>query len=288
MLYMHRLMLFLPLLTLLVGCKDEPEQIPAYIHVKPFQVTAPGGNAWQNLTDGWLYINGEFLGAYTLPATIPVLAEGETEVLLFPGVKENGIEATPNIYPYLKRFTQKYNLIADQTTEVQPVTDYDSAIKYAFGLGRGDFDGGSSIGLENRDTDDAYNIEISSDGAFAGQCLIMRADTAHPIMDIATELMNNLPFLGAPEVWLELHYKSDVPFFLFLLNGFPENTQRVFQFNNSETWNKIYINLTQYIVSSGYPDQRLYFRLGLPKDSNGKYTQSSGTVRLDNIRVVHF
>jgi hypothetical protein len=286
--HMHRLMLILPLLTLIAACKDEPEQIPAYIQVKPFLVAAPGGNDWQNITDGWLYINGEFLGAYTLPATIPVLAEGETEVLLFPGVKENGIEATPNIYPYLKRFTQKYNLTAGQNTEVSPVTDYDSAIKYAFGLGRGDFDGGSSIGLENRDSDEEVNVELSSDGAFAGQCMIMRADTAHPIMDIATELMNDLPFLGAPEVWLELHYKTDVPFFLFLLNGFPENTQRVFQFNKSESWNKIYINLTQYIVSSGFPDQRLFFRLSLPKDESGKYTQTSGTVRLDNIRVVHY
>jgi hypothetical protein len=26
----------------------------------------------------------------------------------------------------------------------------------------------------------------------------------------------------------------------------------------------------------------------LPKDSAGKYTQNSGTVQIDNIRVVHF
>ncbi|MBL7807182.1 MAG: hypothetical protein JNN28_05185 [Saprospiraceae bacterium] len=285
---MNRLMLILPLFAILSACKDEPEQIPAYLNLKTFQVTASGGESWQKITDGWLYVNGEFLGAYTLPAIVPVLAEGDAEIILFPGVKENGIEATPNIYPYLKRFTQHYTLVAGQTTSVQPTTDYDSANKYGFGIGRGDFDGGSTIGLENRDADGVINVEISADGALAGKCMIMRADTAHPIMDIATELMEDLPFLGSPEVWLELQYHTDVPFFLYLLNGDPENTQKVFQFNKTESWNKIYINLTQHIVDSGFPDQRLYFRLSLPRNENGQYAQTEGTVRLDNIRVVHF
>ncbi len=84
---------------------------------------------WQKITDGWLYVDGEYLGAYTLPAIVPVLAEGENEVILFPGVKENGIEATPNIYPYLTQFAKHYTLNAGQTTAVQPVTDYDPKIK---------------------------------------------------------------------------------------------------------------------------------------------------------------
>ncbi len=285
---MFRLFLILPFLVLLGSCKDEPEQIPVYLNIKPFQVAAPGGESWHKITDGWLYVNGEFLGGYTLPAVVPILAEGDTEIQVFPGVKENGIEATPNIYPYLKRFTKNYNLISGQTIDVQPVTDYESNIKFAMGIGRGDFDGGSNIGLENRDGDADLNFEISDNGAFAGKCLIMRADTAHPIMDVATELIKDIPNLGAPEVWLELHYKTDVPFALYLLNGNPENGQGVFQFNKSDTWNKIYLNLTQFIVSSGWRDQRLLFRLSLPRDEKGKYTQTECTVRLDNIRLVHF
>ncbi len=285
---MKRFFLFLLPLLSVSACKDEPEQIPAYLKINPYQVTAPGGASWQAITDGWLYVNGEFLGAYTLPATVPVLAEGDTEIILFPGIKENGIEATPNIYPYLKRYTKNYNLVAGQTTTIQPTTEYETSIKYGFGVGRGDFDGGSSIGLENRDGDVDINVELTSDNSFAGQCLIMRADTAHPIMDVATELMKDLPFLGAPEVWLELHYNADVPFFLYLLNGNPENTQKVYQFNTTEGWNKIYINLTQHIVNTGFADHRLYFRLSLPRDNSGNYEQINGTVRLDNIRVVHF
>ncbi len=270
------------------ACKDAPEQIPAYLNLKPFEVSAAGGVDWQKITDGWLYVNGEYLGAYTLPASIPVLAAGESEVILFPGVKENGIEDTPNIYPYLTRFTKTYNLIGGQTTDVQAITDYDPALTYAFGIGRGDFDGGSFIALENRDSDVVLNFELTTDGAFAGKCLLMQIDTTHPVMDIATEKMENLPILGSPEVWLELHYKTDVPFFLYLLSGPGQSSEFVYLFNTSDGWNKTYFNLTGKIVTTQASEQRLFFRLSLPKDSAGKYTQNSGKVLIDNIRVVHF
>lgn len=284
---MYRLLFSLFLLSV-VACKDTPEQIPAYLELKPFEVTAPGGVSWQKITDGWLYVDGEFLGAYTLPALVPVLAEGENEVILFPGVKENGIDATPNIYPYLTRFTKVYDLKGGQTTVVQAVTDYDPDIVYAFGISRGDFDGGSFIALENRDSDGAIDATLTTDQAFSGKCLLMQVDTAHPVMDISTEAMENLPVLGAPEVWLELNYKTDVPFFLYMLSGPQQESQGVYQFNLSEEWNKIYINLTGTLVTTQNPVQRLFFRLSLPKNADGTYTQTSGTVRLDNIRVVHF
>jgi len=270
------------------GCKDQPEQIPTYLAIKPFVVNANGGAAWQKITEGWLYVDGEFLGAFSLPANIPVLAEGEHEIIIFPGVKENGIANTPNIYPYLSRFSRKLNLPGAETIDLTPSTAYDPNTVFAFGAGRGDFDGGSFISLENRDSDDSLNVVQTPDGAFAGNCLLMQIDTAHPVMDIATEKMTNIPALGAPEVWLELHYKSDVTFFLFLLSGPNEFSQFFYQFNPSPEWNKIYLNLTSIIVNSQSDEQRLFFRLSLPKDQSGKYTQNAGSVRIDNIRVVHY
>jgi len=270
------------------ACKDAPEQIPAYLNLKPFEVSAAGGADWQKITDGWVYVNGEYLGAYTLPALVPVLAEGESEVILFPGVKENGIENTPNIYPYLTKFTKKYNLTGGQTTAVQATTDYDLDNKYAFGIGRGDFDGGSFIALENRDSDDVLNSELTSVGAFAGKSILLQVDTAHPTMDVATEKMDNLPILGAPEVWLEINYKTDIPFFLYLLSGPQQRSGFVFLFNTSEEWNKTYLNITSNIVTSGESEQRLFFRLSLPKNNAGNFTRNSGKVMIDNIRVVHF
>lgn len=278
-------------LTAILGCKDEPEQIPAYLHLKPFTVNAQGDASWHKLTEGWLYVNGEYLGSYTLPATVPILAEGKSEVLLFPGVKENGILATPNIYPLLTRWESKnVTLTAGQTTDIQPSTTYDAATNFSFGIGRGDFDGGSNIVLEDRDDDQTTTYSITSNGAFAGNCLLMELDTAHPIIEIATEKVVGLPVTGSPEVWLEMHYKCDAPFFLYLLysiNGSTEASQAVFQFNNAAEWNKIYLNLTEALLVHKADTYRLFFRTGLSKDVNGKFNQEHGTVRIDNIRLGH-
>lgn len=285
----HKL-LFLCLIAVF-GCKDQPEQIPAYIKLKPFTVSAQGDASWHKITEGWLYVNGEYLGSYTLPATVPILAEGPSTVWLYPGVKANGILATPDIYPLLTSWeSSSVNLVAGQTTEIQPTTLYDPAVKFPFGAGRGDFDGGSSIIFENRDNDQTTTYSFTTEGAFAGNCLQMKLDTAHSIIEIATEAIATLPVLGLPEVWLEMHYQCDLPFFLFLLyvNDFGvEASYPVFQFNNAEDMNKIYINLTDSLVKTNGKNYKLFFRAGIPKDNSGKYAQLNGTIRIDNIRLGH-
>lgn len=285
----HKLLLIGVLAVL--GCKDQPEQIPAYLHLKPFTVNAQGDASWHKITEGWLYVNGEYLGAYTLPATVPVLAEGQSEVLLFPGVKQNGILATPNIYPMLKRWESKtVELTSGQTTEIQPSTVYDPGCNFVFGTGRGDFDGGSSLVLENRDDDQVTSFSLTENDAFAGKCILMEVDTAHPLIELATEKVEGVPTTGSPEVWLEMHYKCDMPFFLYLLfssNGGSETDIPVFQFNATQGWNKIYINLTESLIAAQGTTHRLYYKVPLPKNTSGNFSQLKGAVRIDNIRLVH-
>lgn len=283
---------FLGALTLLASaCKDQPEAIPAYLKLEPFSVNAPGGAAWQKITDGWLYVNGEFLGAYTLPATVPVLADGQSEVWLLPGVKKSGIIITPDIYSFLKRFEKEYTLTPGQTTTVQPVTEYEDNTLEAWDTSQSAFEGQAAVPLENRDDDTATGFKITTDGAFDGKSVLLEVDTAHSRMDIVTEA-RVLPTAGAQQTWLELHYRNDIPFQLWLAGTtsgtIQELQNEVFYFNESPEWNKIYFNLTEFVVAMQQEKYRLYFRVALPKDANGKFTKDKGTVRLDNIRLLHF
>ncbi|MBP6827791.1 MAG: hypothetical protein KA165_14610 [Saprospiraceae bacterium] len=285
----HFIHLLLPVI-LWSGCKDDPEQIPAYLELQPFAVNAQGGASWQKITDGWLYVNGEFLGAYTLPATVPILAEGESEVILFPGVKENGISATPNIYPFLKRYEVQHVLTPAQTTTVSPVTEYEANVEFPW-ESRGEFDSGSTLQFENRDGDNNTGYSLSTDGAFSGKSVLMEVDTSHWLIEIASEKASQLPVTGEKQVWLEMNYKNDMPFTLYLLGTkgtSNELAQVVYQFNNSENWNKIYLNLTEFLTATAQEDYRLFFRTTLPRNESNKFTQNSGRVMLDNIRLVHF
>lgn len=277
------------------ACTDEQEAVPSYIRIEPFVVDAGGDAAWHKITDGWLYVNGEFLGAYTLPATVPVLAEGLSEVLVFPGVKENGIAGTPNIYPILTRYDRDHQLLPGQTVAVTPDARYDTGAKFPWPIERGSFDAGtaSSLVIENRDQDAGLDFELTTDGAFSGRSLLLQVDTAHRIMQVATELVS-LPATFAKEVWMELHYKNDLPFILYLIGKDDSNAEvplPVYQFNKTDnfSWNKIYINLTESLITLQNSDQyRLFFQLSLQPDIQGNLPATEGKVYLDNIRLAHF
>ncbi len=272
------------------GCKDTVEQIPGYIQVQPFVVHAPGGANWQKITDCWIYVNGEFLGAYTLPALVPALADGETEVIIYPGVKENGIKATPNIYPFLQRFEKTITVVPGETTSVTPETQYDDLTITAANA-TDDFDD-NSIPFVDKDSDTGSFVVFDTDNAYAGRSARLAVDTLHPLNYIATDLIEGIPTQVRQQVWLELHYRNDVPFDLWLVgesSTVGEQSESVFLFNIMPEWNKIYINLTNYIPDL-YPSDkfRILLRAALPTDDKNNYTQPTGEVQLDNIRLVHF
>jgi len=236
-----------------------------------------------------VYVNREYLGAYSLPATVPVLAEGAGLVYIYPGVKKNGILASPDIYPFLLRDERTVALTGGQTTRIQPVTSYDPDDKFSWSLDRTTFDGNSSVVFQNRDTDDNSSYVISADGAFSGKSLLMQLDTAHPTIQIASEAVV-LP-TDNTQVWLEMHYKNDLVFEAYLLgnsSGSNEIGQALYQFNTKEDWNKIYFNLTDLLLDSKQENYRIFFQVSLPKDSAGKYTKTSGSVRIDNLRLIHY
>ena len=276
---------------LLSACKDEPERIPAYLRVEPFVVDAEGGADWQKITEAWVYVNDQFLGGYSLPALVPVLDEGESDILIFPGVKENGQQQTPGVYPFLQRYEGKTMLDPAQTTTVQPETRYVPDAIFPWTVERASFNN-STIVLEDRDGDPATTFEFVTDGAFEGRSVLLRVDTAHTVNEIVTEVVENLPSTGARQVWLEMHYRNDIPFELWLLGtesggGF-EQAQPVFQFVPSANWNKIYFNLTEFLIVMQQPRHRLFFRVALRKNLSGQFEQLDGAVFLDNIRLIHF
>ncbi|MBK6931013.1 MAG: hypothetical protein IPH12_09100 [Saprospirales bacterium] len=281
----------LPLLLLLAACQDEEEPIPAYLRIEPFSVNAVGGAGWQKITEGWLYADDVFLGGYSLPATVPVLADGDVDVLVFPGVKENGQTQTPALYPFLERYSAKVTLRPAETKAIQPVTAYDAGVILPWPVERGSFNN-APIVLENRDTDTANFFVLTTNGAFEGRSVLLEVDTAHAILEIATEQVANLPASAERQVWLEMHYRNDLPFQLWLLgttgSSSNELSQPVYQFSVSENWNKIYLNLTDFLIALQQEKHRLFFRVVLSKNANGNYDQTQGKVLLDNIRLLHF
>ena len=287
-----RFFLFVSLVVCLVACNKE-EQIPAYIKLEAFTVNAPGGAAHQKLPHAWVYVDNVFLGGFPVPGGIPVLAEGEKEIEIYPGIRENGSRQTPTLYPLMGAFKQNVQLVAGQTVTVTPIASYFNIVTSPVG-GVENFDGASVFPFDDLDGDNSTFLEVGSADGFEGKYGLLKVDTSHVANWVMIrQVMEGLPTNGDRPIFLEMHYKNDTPFEvrLFGSNQTGSDTEVIplFQFNNSENWNKIYINLTDFIASSKYPQYQIQFRTTLPIDlTTGKYVQTQGNVYFDNIKVLYF
>ena len=89
------------------------------------------------------------------------------------------------------------------------------------------------------------------------------------------------------QVWLEVDFRSDASVIWGVVEPvFPGESPRRFYdpgFIGQTNWTKIYFNLTEVIVLSDLPQ----YRFGLTAFLND-LEQDSGTIYLDNIKVLYF
>ncbi len=162
-----RLLSALVMVVLISGCEvDGP--VASYVWIDEFDLTvsAGQGSASERITEGWFYANGEFLGAYSLPHEVPVIAEGQTEIQVFPGIKVNGIISTPDIYPFYARYEVDLDLEPERTDTIRPSTEYLNSVKFAF---IEDFETGNAF-VDDIDGNTETSLEvISGPDVFEGQ-----------------------------------------------------------------------------------------------------------------------
>ncbi len=274
------------LLILMTGCDGKEEAIPTYLEILPFELTTDyslEGSASEKIVDGWLYVGGEFLGAYELPATVPVLASGSTEIILFPGIKLNGIASRPEINDFYNSFKTTVDLQEAEITTIQPTTAYRDNVVFPF---IENFDGSHQI-EDDEDGNQATAISLTTDQAFENASGYIRLTNDNPQMEAATNVrFEDLP-LNNNKVYLELDYKTDIPFAIGLIGhqiNVPEAKQYIFIFNPKEDWNKIYIDLSSELTASGLSEYQIVLNAILPTNSD----ESLGNVYLDNMKLIHF
>lgn len=231
------------------------QEIPAYIHVDTFLLStnyAFEGAASHKITDVWLYIDGNVMGCYEMPATIPVLERGEHELILIPGIKLNGNSSTRTINPFYKPYEIESFVLKEGVVDtILPTTRYyteeESTIKFRY---MEDFE--RQISLEESDNSDTTiirtdrddpNIWNDAEGNSHYSGYVWLGDTTTFFYVKSDEEFRDLPDQG-DNVFLEIDYKCTGVFKVGLLartSGY-EQIDLIYV-NPSPIWNKIYINL---------------------------------------------
>ncbi|MCB0564191.1 MAG: hypothetical protein KDD01_07430 [Phaeodactylibacter sp.] len=269
------------------------EDIPAYIYVPDIELQANSiteGSSSEKITEVWLSLDGGFLGAYSLPALIPLLETGSREIILQAGIKDNGINSTPDIYPFYETSTYNKTLVSNVVDTIRPVIGYQDVAKFAF---IENFERSTHLFQDIR-RGQLSQVQLVAEGAFEGsQSLRIRLDTTSSILEVATNARYSELTKQSPLVYLEVNYRSDVPVVFGVIghdiNGLPSQGEAALDpgFSPREDWNKIYFNLSRMIVDLNREEYQVVLQAYIPIE-NGQLSKKSADIWLDNIKLVHF
>ncbi len=275
---------------------DNPEPIPAYIYVQPFELSADAATEGSNshkISDVWVFAGGQNIGVYSLPAIVPVLLEDNLDLQLFPGIKNNGIAASPVIYPFYDRYRFSGQLESARIDTINPSTSYIDNARFSLierfddsHTFKFDLDGNLNTRIEITN-----NAEDVFEGGGSGR---IQLDTINSIVEVASQAsFADLPDNGQ-SIYLEMDYKSEIELAVSLVgfdvsgSSFPGT---VLFLNPKSEWNKVYFDVTDTVLffkdaaTAGF---RILIAARMPKNTNGQFTMDRAKILVDNVKLVHF
>ncbi|MCX6306366.1 MAG: hypothetical protein NT040_15495 [Bacteroidetes bacterium] len=259
------------------------QTIPAYLSIDSIYITTneAQGTASQRITDAWVYVDDEFLGAYELPARFPVLKSGKHQLKIWSGVKKNGIAATRVSYEFYNPISREINLVPDSTlktgvmaTTYQAKTSFTWMENFESVSLSLDTTSGSLATIKLTPADSAVTFE----GYHSGMVVL---DATHDYFECQTHTEYPIPY---QQVFLEMNFNCSNPFVVGL---FTYGTSILYQTPvitlnpTNGQWKKIYIDLTTTLNAyTAMYSFRVYFRAF--KDAG----MTKSGILLDNLKIV--
>ena len=284
--YFLIILLFLTSILSYTACNiiNPSEKIPAYLHIDSFDLKGnydSVGSLSHSITDVWVIVDNEFIGAFELPANIPILKEGIHKITLKAGIKENGISNTRLPYPFYAAYVSDINLIPNKTDTINPVIYY-IASSYKMPLYE-DFE--DPVFEFTKSDISTINLESTEQKGFVFEgnySMLAKLLKKNDLFQIESTELFQLPRNRA--IFMELNYKTNILLKVGYIAVSSEQTypHTVLNLNPTTTWKKVYINFGGEI---DFEPPTFFFRLflGALKSS---YADTS-VIQFDNIKLLY-
>ena len=293
--------LFLVIVSLLYVSSCSKEQfkaeIPSYLKITAIDLETDtfDGSDSQKITDAWITMDGIFLGAFEIPCTIPILADGEHEFAISAGIKANGISATRIRYPFYSicnlfyedsiepALGKKLHLYRDSTITVSATTTYTDNTNFLF---IENFEDAGLIIKPSAESDTTLQKTYSDSLVFEGNGSgLVELDSVNDFFELI-----NSEFVSLSSIYndnmLELNYKCDHSFKVGIAMKSAETGEIVrfeaLHIDSSYVWNKIYVHMTNQ-VNLGTTDDEFGIFIGMRKSTNVE----TANFYFDNIKWLH-
>lgn len=278
-------LLIMLVILFFASCKKEEIPVPSYVQVDEIKfATHPNqGSSRHNFKDIWLFINGDYVGAYEVPFKVPVIADGITQIEAFAGIRNNGTLTQPSRYGMCDSYKTQVDLKRDQVTKITP--SYTLSADVTTPLIE-DFE---SLHFFNDDKDQDPSTKIVNSGqaeAYEGNNAgLIELTATNSSCEAWYDFARKIPVSPNP-IYLEFHYKSDIPFSI----GFAGFKSGIYDqkflngkvFPKSE-WTKVYFDFSELLNTSG--DDAFKVAIGAVFQTDIALTKQR--ILIDNVKVLY-
>ena len=266
------------------GITDNDQPIPYYLDLKNVQTTEPltGAPGTHKMTEIWVFADGQIQGVYPLPAKVPLIWEDrQTTIRILPGIRNNGMNDTPVLYPFLKEIELTITPEQLKVYTVPLVFRYIDNCKFSVNE---NFEN-SNIFNFYLDPNSESRLEQTTDMASTGQksaAITLTKAGVFTEIGSAIEVVKGQNLRG--KSYVEFDYKGEGEIAVGIAKTLGTiTTIEYFLFVPAKPdWNRIYVDVTDKTSSNNYDTYRLL--LGFTKTGNSAETK----IYIDNYKHIHF
>jgi hypothetical protein len=263
--------------------EDEASYIAIDTILVNTDVDIQGSNA-ANISDAWIYVDDNLVGAFKLPCKIPVLNSGNHKVSIGAGIQLNGSSSLRTPYLFYRFYQQEnVNLEPGKSTFLSPTVTYFDSLTFAYKANFDDLSGNKLTSTSASDTTLSLCNDPSRVFEGAGSCLAeLYRDSGFVDFQMIDPI--SLPKGGA-NVFMEINYKNNQDLLVGLrsyYSGASTQEEQVVTLRRSSSWKKIYINLTRQVSTQiNASNYRIYFQSIKPSGSEPL------EILIDNFKIIY-
>ncbi|WP_421753160.1 hypothetical protein [Croceimicrobium sp.] len=291
------------LFYVLSSCSTDEAAKPTYLQIDALHLEtdyAEEGTAHSNISTVWLSANGEIIGAFELPALIPVvLKEGQNELRINAGINTNGISSfraintsfDPILYTLDYQSTGEVpdTIIIPESElithyrdfyQVSIVEDFDDP---GLNFQRTNFSDTNFIKVDDADSIFRFQPFTSNQMEPNSNSGLIVLDDQNPQVELSSVVSYEIP-AGTQNIFLEVTYRTNAQVGFGLLANLPTGDRSDITAGvlPKEEWSKIYINLvTEFQAFPGADGYQILIRAKKPDNVD------QARIYLDNLKLVY-
>ena len=268
--------------VLFISCHKEAP-VPAYIHIPAFTLTTnPGteGSNSQKIVDAWIDVDGQSIGAFEMPCTVPALFSGDHTVTIFPGIKENGISESRVQYQFYTTYTVTATFTPGSIVNIHPSTKYTSYADFAF---IEDFEGAVTGFCDSTASDTSMQIITAPDLEMPGEGQCGGVVLAGSKNSYYGSTCTRYTLTDTPPIFLEMNYNCNTQFNVGVVaydaSGNYIGQEIALTLRSTTGWNKVYVNLSNVVIGFSAAKYTIFF--SMLKNGGTSYFY------LDNVKLIY-